>query len=176
MESADSEGGRIHFFDKAFDERFCGFLLNDARDQLEKGTGFTRSNYHWKDAIRLMSAVVLVRDYEPHLAQLILADLLKRKIVEHGDYHVMNYAWTRLSYIPWHDDNKRSEALTIYLNDRWELDWGGLFLYQDEQQQIRGFAPKFNCGLRNDNNVMHSTTPVALEAPEPRFTLQLFAK
>jgi Rps23 Pro-64 3,4-dihydroxylase Tpa1-like proline 4-hydroxylase len=152
------------------------FLLNDARDRLKNGTEFNRSNFHWKPAIRLSSAVVLVRDYEPHLSQLILADLKGSGIVDHTDYHVMNYAWTKLSYIPWHDDDQRSEALTIYLNDRWELDWGGLFLYEDEDQQIRAFAPRFNCGLRNGANVSHSTTPVTLEAPEPRFTLQLFSK
>ncbi|HEX5238872.1 MAG TPA: 2OG-Fe(II) oxygenase [Sphingomicrobium sp.] len=167
---------RIAFYEDVLDERLCTFLLNNARERLKEGTEFSRSNFHWKPAIRKSSAVVLVRDYEPHLAQLILANLAERKIVEHGDYHVMNYAWTQLSYIPWHDDDQRSEALTIYLNDRWEADWGGLFLYRDDERQIRGFAPKFNCGLRNDNNVLHATTPVTLDAPEPRFTLQLFSK
>jgi Rps23 Pro-64 3,4-dihydroxylase Tpa1-like proline 4-hydroxylase len=107
---------------------------------------------------------------------MILDALITAGIVEHDRYAVMNYAWTRLSYIPWHNDGHRSEALTIYLNDVWEKDWGGLFLYEDDEGSLRGFVPSFNCGLKNRSNVKHSTTPVTLDAPEPRFTVQLFPK
>jgi len=97
-------------------------------------------------------------------------------MIGHRHYHVMNYVWTRLSYIPWHDDGQRPEAITLYLNDQWDLDWGGLILYRDRKQQIRAYPPTFNCGLKNSNSVIHSTTPVNLDAPEPRFTVQLFSK
>lgn len=173
---ASDGAGHIRFYENVLDERFCTFLLNNARDRLKDGTEFNRSNFHWSQSIRQSSSVVLVRDYDTHIAQLILTGLMQSKVIDHPHYHVMGYAWTRLSFIPWHDDDKRSDAVTIYLNDRWELDWGGLFLYMDADRQIRGFAPRFNCGLRNDSNVLHSTTPVAVEAPEPRFTLQLFSQ
>jgi hypothetical protein len=167
---------RIQFFEKVFDEEFCKFLLANARAQLEGGTEFGRSSYHWEPSVRKSSAVVLVRDYHPVLSKLILERMMDRGMIEHAEYEVMNFAWTRLSYLPWHNDRKKEEALTIYLNDKWELDWGGLFLYKDEEEQIRAYAPKFNCGLRNDNNILHATTLIGLDAPEPRFTLQIFSK
>lgn len=166
----------INFFENALDERFCSFLLNDARGQLAKGTGYNRSNFQWKPAVRNSSGVVMVREYDEVNKSFIIDQLTKRGVIAHPDYHVMSFAWTRLSYIPWDNDARKEQALTIYLNDRWEPDWGGLFLYRDDENQIRGFAPRFNCGLRNSSHVEHATTPVTLDAPEPRFTLQLFSE
>jgi hypothetical protein len=166
----------INFFDDVFEPRFCTFLLTDARARLGDSREFSRSNFHWDPAIRRASAPVLVRDYDPALAALIIAGLRKRGVIEHDRYSVMNYAWTRLSYIPWHDDGHRDQAITIYLNDVWELDWGGLFLYKDEAGDIRAMPPRFNAGLKNNRNVAHSTTPVSLDAPGPSFTIQLFLK
>lgn len=167
---------RIDFFEDVFEERFCAFLLANARARLQEGADFSRSNFHWSPLIRKSSAVVLVRDYDDAISHLILGSLAKKGIVTNQKYYVMNYAWTRLSYIPWHDDRTHTEAITIYLNQEWELDWGGLFLYKDEKDAIRGFSPKYNCGLKNLSKVMHSTTPVSLDAPEPRFTIQIFPK
>lgn len=165
----------IEFFESVFQEPFCSFLLANARASLKESTEFQRSNFHWDPAIRKSSAVVLVRDIEPVLSGLVLDNLSERGLIAHRDYHVMNYAWTRLSYIPWHNDGHTHDALTIYLNDVWELDWGGLLLYQNAKKQIIGYPPIFNCGFRNNSNVLHATTPVSLDAPEPRFTLQIFS-
>ena len=167
---------QIQFFEGIFEEKFCLFLLANARARLEDSTEFTRSNFHWTPTIRKSSAVVLVRNYDDVLSRLILDGLITAGIVDHSNYSVMNYAWTRFSYIPWHNDGSHSEAITIYLNEKWDADWGGLFLYKDEEDGIRGFAPSFNCGLKNLTNVLHCTTPVSLEAPEPRFTVQIFPK
>ena len=166
--------GKIQFFEEMFEPRLCTFLLDNARSSLAKTSEFTRSNFHWSEGIRKSSAAVLVRDMEAPLSSLVLEKLAERGIIKHQNYQVMNYAWTRLSYIPWHEDAHVQDAVTIYLNDKWDLDWGGLFLYQDGKGRILGYAPAFNCGLRNQANVAHSTTPVTLDAPEPRFLSSCF--
>ena len=109
------------------------------------------------------------------LRSLILQQLIDRAVITHRNYSVMNYAWTQLSYIPWHSDDHREQAITVYLNHPWDMNWGGLFLYRTPDRQIRGYAPRFNCGVRNSDKLEHSTTPVMFDAPEPRFTIQLFA-
>jgi hypothetical protein len=164
----------IRFFDEVFEPQLCTFLLNNSRASLTTTSEFRRSNFHWSEDIRKSSAAVLVRDIEAPLCSMILEKLVERGVIEHQDYRVMNYAWTRLSYIPWHDDKHVQDAVTVYLNDQWDLDWGGLFLYKDGNGQILAYAPAFNCGLRNQARLLHATTPVTLDAPEPRFTLQLF--
>lgn len=164
----------VHFYDEVFEKGFCRFLLANSRKALTEGHEFTRSNFQWDARIRQSSAVVLVRDIGAVVGSLILDALEKRTMISHRDYCVMNYAWTRLSHIPWHDDSRWEEAITIYLNETWEPDWGGLFLYREQQGEIRGYSPVFNSGLKNLGKVSHSTTPVMMDAPEPRFTLQLF--
>ena len=168
---------KIEFFEAVFDPRFCRFLLEDSRKQLYSGAEFGRSNFHWDKGIVRASHPVLVRDYGAELSAMIIAQLRKRGVVSDGEFSVMNYAWTRLSYIPWHTDRPHRAAATIYLNEKWKPDWGGLFLYMDgSPNEIRGYMPQFNCGLRNNANLPHSTTPVGLDADEPRFTLQLFSR
>ncbi len=166
----------IRLFDRVFEPEFASFLLANARLELSRGTGFTKSNLQWQEVVRRDSAVVLVRKFDEILSSLILDRLIARGMIEGREYKVMNFAWTRLSFIPWHNDGHHSEAITVYLNEQWELDWGGLFMWEDEERQIRAVPPNFNTGIRNRANINHSTTMVALDAPEPRFTLQLFAK
>ena len=165
----------IEMLENVFDAPLCGFLLANARRALAEGHEFTRSNLQWADEIRQSSALVMVRDYDRILSDLIIDQLLATGTIGHRDYHVMNYAWTRLSFIPWHNDGQRPEAITIYLNDVWDVDWGGLFLFRNAQDEVRSVTPRFNCGVKNQGHVLHSTTPVSIDAPEPRLTIQLFA-
>jgi hypothetical protein len=166
----------IVFYDEVLDPGFCRYLLKGARTSLERGREFTRSNFQWKEHVVRSSMPVLVRDYNPTLSALILAQLTKRGVISSNDFHVMNFAWTRLSYIPWHDHRSKDVAITIYLNEDWPPDWGGIFLYLDGDSEIRGRFPMFNTALKNNANLMHATTPVSLDAAEPRFTIQLFPK
>lgn len=167
----------INFYDPVFDVEFCRFLLNDANQQLVSGAGFTRTNFHWDDNIVRVSAPVLVRDYDKNMSALILAQLLNSKVIEDNNYNVMNYAWTRMSYIPWHKDSKYSHGITIYLNDIWDRDWGGIYLYMSEpDREVKGYIPRFNTGLKNSKKISHSTTPVSLDAAALRLTLQLFPR
>ena len=166
----------ITFFESVFEPKFCHWLLADARSSLSTTGRFSRSNYHWDPSIVRASQVVLVRDYEQGPAKLILGKLLERGVIEHANYSVMNYAWTRLSYIPWHNDPHIGKAITVFLNDKWNENWGGLFLYKLEKNgAIHAIAPQFNCAIRNGKNLHHATTLVGVDAEEPRFTIQLFS-
>lgn len=168
--------GQVEFFEDVFDPPFCTFLLKDAQAKLASGDEFARSNYQWSSNIVRASQPVLIRDYDPSLSAIILGQLTKRGVIDAGDFVVRNYAWSRLSYIPWHNDGMHEVAITVYLNDVWEQDWGGIFLYMDEMSGIRGYAPKFNTGLKNRGHILHSTSMVTPDAAGPRFTLQIFPK
>ena len=165
----------IEILETVLDEPVCGFLLANARRALAEGHEFTRSNLQWDENIRQSSALVMVRDYDQILSDLIIDQLLARGTIGHRDYHVMNYAWTPLSFIPWHNDGQRAEAITIYLNNVWDSAWGGLFLFRDPNDAVQSVLPKFNRGVKNRAHVLHSMTPVSSDAPEPRLTIQLFS-
>ena len=87
--------------------------------------------------------------------------------------NVLFYLWTRLSYIPWHDDLNQPAGLTVYLNKQWSRDSGGLYLYEDDCQEIRGIVPKANLGVLQEGGVFHATTPVHLSGGV-RMTMQVW--
>jgi Rps23 Pro-64 3,4-dihydroxylase Tpa1-like proline 4-hydroxylase len=110
------------------------------------------------------------------MSELILQKLLDNGVINDKTYIVMNYVWTKLSYIPWHNDTTYTSAITIYLNEYWDPDWGGIFLYhtETEQKNIKGYIPKFNTAIKNSRKVYHSTTIISMDAETPRVTVQLF--
>jgi hypothetical protein len=179
MDATDPEmtsAGSVEIFRDVFDPVFCTFLLNDSRAKLADGHEFTRSSYQWANNVVRASQPVLIRHYDPGLSAIILDQLIKRGVISTPDFTVMNYAWSRLSYIPWHNDPLHPLAISVYLNDVWDPDWGGLFLCRDETGSIRGHAPKFNTGVKNAGHVLHATTMVAPDAASPRLTLQIFPR
>jgi hypothetical protein len=84
------------------------------------------------------------------------------------------YVWNNLSYIPFHNDGNYCMASTIYLNETWSEDDGGLFLYKTNKD-IKAIVPEFNKCIINKNNIIHGTTLTTTVSPY-RETLQLFFK
>jgi Rps23 Pro-64 3,4-dihydroxylase Tpa1-like proline 4-hydroxylase len=167
----------ISIYKNVFDERLCRFLFGNAIKELSEGTSFRRSNFHWDSSIVRASQVVLVRDCDETLSKLILSKLAQKSIIDNYQYDVMNYVWTKLSYIPWHSDGHRKHAITVYLNEDWDEDWGGVFLYKDANtEQIKGYAPQFNTAIKHDGGIEHATTMITTDAACLRVTLQLFSK
>jgi hypothetical protein len=166
----------IEFYDSVFNEEFCKYLYRDALKALSSGREFTRSNFQWQPEIVKVSTAVLVRDYDRVMSNIILQQLCDRGVIENHNYHVMNYVWSRLSYIPWHHDDKRRNAITIYLNEYWDHNWGGIYLYYTDPMHLKGYLPKFNTAIKNSNTLVHSTTIISMDAESPRVTIQLFTK
>ncbi len=60
----------------------------------------------------------------------------------------------------------------IYLNDYWDLNWGGETVLVDNQNEIiQAFAPNPGNFVLFKSNVLHGPRPVGREAPFPRFGL-----
>lgn len=83
------------------------------------------------------------------------------------------HCWKQSSFIPWHTDGDYDAALTIYLNNIWDKDWGGYFMYQDKDGEIKCVIPKKNLAILQENSILHSTTMTTPSATD-RITLQLF--
>lgn len=163
----------LDLFDDVLDLRLARLVHETARGWYGAGT-FHRSNADWQPAIVRASTGVLIRDFGGGIGETLLALLHQRQIIESRSYSLSLYAWLPGSYIPWHNDGRHAAAVTVYLNQYWDRDWGGLFLYEDTDGAIHAVVPRFNLGLRNSANLRHATTPVTADAVEPRYTLQLF--
>jgi len=76
------------------------------------------------------------------------------------------YLYPPGGYIGWHGDTKYEFASIIFLNTVWNINWGGLHLYEDlEGLGIRGEVPTFNKCLINGGGVPHGVSALTPDAP-----------
>ena len=85
------------------------------------------------------------------------------------------YLWPRGASISRHDDAHCKWGATIYLNTSWDIDNGGLFVWQDkESAEWKVRIPEFNTLVVNDNKEPHLVTPVAYTSMDMRHTVQIW--
>ena len=78
------------------------------------------------------------------------------------------------SGINWHSDNSWDYGATYYLNRRWNIHWGGEFMFADEK--AHGFLPIIGNSLVIVKAPMdHKVNPV-LSKIMPRISVQMFMK
>lgn len=87
---------------------------------------------------------------------------------------IIFHYWNHRSYINWHEDASHGGAATIYLNEKWNRDYGGYFVYEKDNK-FGLEIPKFNKCVFQSGGIPHATTPVADNAPI-RKSLQVFFK
>ena len=168
----------IKKFENFFTEDFYSEVIETAKKlivtPLELGDHNFSTNASWtKDIIKDSFPVLIHRIYTE-------SDFFKKcidQIESKTNYRVkcntiMIYYWTRFSYIPWHNDGMHDAALTVYLNDQWDRDYGGFFLYEEEDE-IKAIIPKRNFGILQKGGTKHCTTPVNFDG-KMRITIQTF--
>jgi hypothetical protein len=157
------------------------FLSNNLFDELQTFAEdiiknpipyFGRTNLCWSENVVRQSTPVIIIDISEDFP---IYNKLKSEVNIKTGLEVnrlMVYFWTKLSYIPWHDDTHTDAALTIYLNDYWDQDWGGYFMYKTGSE-IKAIKPERNLGIVQTGHISHSVSTVNLDAPS-RITLQVF--
>lgn len=77
-----------------------------------------------------------------------------------------------------HKDCEQHDAWTIilYLNEAWDLNWGGETILADNNEVLKSFAPTPGKFIIFKSNVLHGPRPVSREAPYPRFGLTFQCK
>lgn len=88
------------------------------------------------------------------------------------------YVWSGGSYITWHPDSNYPYNGTIYLNEEWDSNDGGVFLYKDNfTNEIKGIEPTYNSMVVNsetkdDPHNEHCVTCIVPGTIKKRVTLQ----
>jgi Rps23 Pro-64 3,4-dihydroxylase Tpa1-like proline 4-hydroxylase len=84
------------------------------------------------------------------------------------------HIWNIGSHINWHTDGDENRAAaTIYLNELWDPNWGGLFLF-DNNGHASWFNPQYNGCAYFKSPMWHSVTMINRNAQYPRLSVQLF--
>jgi hypothetical protein len=87
------------------------------------------------------------------------------------------HVWLPGTQINWHHDsnveNTRLSA-SVYINETWNRNWGGLFLYDDDREGQGWIYPEPNSCVWFRPPVWHGTTMITNAATTPRLSIQLF--
>jgi len=83
------------------------------------------------------------------------------------------YVWKQNAAISLHKDSAYKFGATIYLNENWDIDCGGLFLWQ-HGSELKGFCPEYNSMVLNNSGEAHLVTPVNPLSPVHRYTIQVW--
>jgi len=133
-----------------------------------------RTNYSfWEENIIKDSKVVYIYPLlENHEIYKKIKETIQIKLKVDKIKGIMFYYWSQNSHIPWHNDAEYIGGITIYLNNTWDKDSGGLFLFENNEI-IQGIYPERNLCIQQEGNVYHSVCTTTTQS-EIRSTIQIF--
>jgi hypothetical protein len=123
-----------------------------------------------------MSNAIFCFDLDDDIRTIVFDELVSKNVLPSTPVKAQSYIhlFSRNSFIPWHDDRKYAYTVTIYLNQDWDLNFGGLFVYQDGED-LKCIPPKYNSAAYFAPPIPHTTTATAINAPL-RESLQIFVE
>ncbi|MCI0443793.1 2OG-Fe(II) oxygenase [bacterium] len=145
------------------------------------------SNFAWPQHIVKDSTAVFIfvtpqqflKEIQHCLEQLSIFDpekdypLLNENNPDHSSICLI-YVWTPQSYIPAHSDGKHRKTVTIYCNESWGPEKGGILKWIDpEKNAWQELVPSCGTVVFNDKDEIHTTTPVQARG-DFRVSLQIF--
>ena len=121
-------------------------------------------NTTWTDSVVEYSKPISIKplNHNPELYHSV-----KNTVYELTGRHpngIYYYFWGPGSYIPWHNDEIYSSAISIYMNKNWNFIDGGLFQYY-QNGKVETIIPEGNTAVMQTGNVPHSTTILSRHAP-----------
>lgn len=132
----------IDKYENVLEPSFCLELYDKSLRNVKDGGQLSFTSYAWPQGIVRRSTPVLVSAVEEDVATKIRHQLVQKGIISSPEGFVcLSYVWTNGSYISWHTDATYETAITVYLNPEWERDWGGLFLYEASNLELRAVPP-----------------------------------
>ena len=117
---------------------------------------------------------ILIKQIKENVERALKVDFDKENL----RFIPMIYIWSGGSYITWHSDNNYPYSGTIYLNEEWDSNDGGIFLYKEnETNEIRGIEPKYNMMVVNyktetSEQNFHCVTCIVPGTLKKRITIQ----
>jgi hypothetical protein len=156
---------------------FTQDTLRKLHDFSRDGKQPSKTNFfNYKPGVVGMSNAIFGFDLDEDLKNEVFTELIVKGVLPSMPTVSQAYVhlFTRNSFIPWHDDAKYKYTATVYLNESWNVDLGGLFLYEDEGN-LKCVMPKYNNALFFVPPIGHTTTITAINAPM-RESLQIFVE
>lgn len=162
------------FTKNVFEKTLLLKLKNYIYDTI-KNNNIVKTNLNsWPNDVKGNSNLVEIITINNHMQLFrdIYNELKEFGGINYNELSLQIYIWHPGSYIKWHNDGDHKLGFTVYLNENWDEDFGGIFLYK-EQNNIFGFKPEHNTIIFVKDKLEHCVTMITPDAPL-RITLQGF--
>ena len=164
---------------KHFNNVLSDNLLSDIRIEVSE----KHDEEEWKASFAWRNG--LIKGFFSNCLSTHIGGEMKERIVKEiqpfvpkcKDYVLQYYIWQQLSGIAVHNDEDKVFGATIYLNDTWEPENGGIFLYKDKEKsgpEWTALLPEHNTMVLNDNKEQHMVTAVSPYSTDLRYTIQIW--
>ena len=130
---------------------------------------------NWEEpVIRNITGTVVYTLVSDKITSIIKKELIDI-IPDGGNLELKYNIWHPNSGISWHNDGKYRYGFTLYLNQTWDIDWGGVFMWEDNlSDEYKMFPPEYNCLVLNDSKEYHAVSIISPTANCYRLTIQGF--
>ena len=168
----------MKFYNDVLSKETYDLVIEDIKSNIKKNVWTTSA--FWEE--RLTSgappscAICHITDIAVH--RMITKELVD-KLPTFNNLRLNYHLWGRGSNINSHDDLADSTRVfggTLYLNKEWDIDFGGLFIWQDSNEEWKVHFPTCNSMVINDEGHRHLVTPISYDAPEFRISLQIWGE
>ena len=139
-----------------------------------KRLGWT--NMSWDPNLQLKSALVFVTPFDE--LNSTFEKLFKEKdpSLDNVFINTQFCVWGPGSTIPFHDDHHVKFAATVYLNQAWRIEDGGLFIWVNRHTgKLEVIPPTYNMCVINNEQESHHVTNTSFAPDQMRITLQIWA-
>ncbi len=138
--------------------------------------------YAWMDS-RLIWATNIYKDsiignvsqttVSDHVHNMIEPVIRSRVKLPYERLAILHCVWHPLSGLNIHNDLRYKFGATIYLNKEWDINWGGLFVYQKKDHYV-ALPPEYNTCVVNTDKTMHMVTQISPLIRYHRQTIQIW--
>jgi Rps23 Pro-64 3,4-dihydroxylase Tpa1-like proline 4-hydroxylase len=163
----------IQKFDNFFDEELFEEVIFFIKTIMNSKQSKLTTNRTWGEGLISHSSPIIRYQFDNNDTDLF--NKIKEVVSKKTEYYITEgvfHIFPKLAYIPWHNDTHCEQALTIYLNEDWDENWGGIFLYKKDNE-IMGIVPHKNLGILLEAGTGHCVTTTNINA-EDRISLQFF--
>lgn len=129
----------------------------------------------WDPSLVGTSGSILLYDLKDKLLDEVKSEIRKLFpiIDDYDDFTAMYVLGGRFSFIQWHNDLPHTFAMTVYLNEQWDKNYGGTLVYEDTDGRFITVYPEYNKSVSFRPPVWHTTNMSNLQAPL-RESIQIF--
>lgn len=173
----------ISIHKNAITEELAKICLNEIEDNYTKNV-WKSSLFDWGKNVQKNITGPCCRCKIHENTMDLIYDQIHRYIPKKFDSIDLQYCvWQGNSGLSLHNDDPYYFGATIYLNEFWHPNWGGLFLWNAGERQTENYInqwnvviPEYRAMVVNSSCRDHLVTHVSPTSPEFRLTIQIFSK